>query len=258
MIGVPLIRTLEYLVPRGSLIAMLFAYMDESGTDSRSAAVTVGACVSRVDQWSRFVGPWQRRLKSAGIPYFHAAKLASKPLYGPLVKAIREHSMFSVAVRIDKKIYRAAVGEQFMSFYGGEYPIAAIAAQFYITNWAIEQNLGDVTYVIETGQPAWEHVAKIFSVMMNPKAHPLFRVERVIPGTKEKDPPLATADLIAHEASASYGKRKTLWLGRLERNGLVVHDLAGEQIERYSVEYARFRGIKRAARKRRIVKPERG
>ena len=51
---------------------MLFSMrLDETGTDGRSAHVTVGGAVAQIPQWDALEAAWARKLKPKGIDYFH-------------------------------------------------------------------------------------------------------------------------------------------------------------------------------------------
>jgi hypothetical protein len=49
----------------------LIAYIDESGTDGRSAVLIVGGLVALHDEWKRFCKNWQRVLNKHSAKYFH-------------------------------------------------------------------------------------------------------------------------------------------------------------------------------------------
>ena len=54
------------------LMAMLTAYLDESGTHDGARAVAIGCYVASLDRWERFSGQWLDVLRDEGIePPFH-------------------------------------------------------------------------------------------------------------------------------------------------------------------------------------------
>ena len=57
------------------LAAVLFAYLDESGTQQGATATVLGGLVGRVSDWTDISQRWRERLDIDGAQTFHATKL---------------------------------------------------------------------------------------------------------------------------------------------------------------------------------------
>ena len=49
------------------LVAVIEAYIDESGTDGRSPVICVGGYAGEHDEWTAFERAWEPTLRNAGI-----------------------------------------------------------------------------------------------------------------------------------------------------------------------------------------------
>lgn len=56
---------------RHKVIALLFGYFDESGTDGLHGHTVISGFVGTVASWRSLVAPWRAELERVGVPYFH-------------------------------------------------------------------------------------------------------------------------------------------------------------------------------------------
>ena len=52
-------------------MAIVVAYMDDSGTHRESPAIVVAGCVGLADHWDAFVPRWQSILRAFGVACHH-------------------------------------------------------------------------------------------------------------------------------------------------------------------------------------------
>jgi hypothetical protein len=100
------------------ILAVLIAYIDESGTHQGSKLLTIGSCVGLVEEWKSGEVQFKRADKYSGVP-FHAVDCAqggkkfrgmSKEkryrLYKKIVKVIDDHDIFGVASSASLEDYK--------------------------------------------------------------------------------------------------------------------------------------------------------
>ena len=92
-----------------SLMAMMTAYIDESGIHAGSPAVVIAGYISTVEKWECFQRAWSAELKNAGVGYLHMnefchsrgefagwSKESKDVLIKTLIQIVKDHVLFGV------------------------------------------------------------------------------------------------------------------------------------------------------------------
>ena len=151
---------------------MLTAYLDESGTDGRSAIVAVGGYVSTDDLWNKFRDEWQEFLNIEKIKIFHTTDLlALRGEFGDnnIWDRIRSESVSQRADKIIEKYVLFGVtaytniADCELIFplkdvnggrkkFSAEYLLSGTMVINLITSWAEENEYRDpIKFVFEDG-----------------------------------------------------------------------------------------------------------
>jgi hypothetical protein len=165
-------------------MAVLTAFLDESGTDDKLPVVTVAGFYGNKTQWKRFRRAWKPR--SAG---FHA--LNSSDRFPVLCDAIEAGKIKGIFITLGKDVYKRVATEHMKSFMGNPYALCS-----FICAMQICQEVNSPTsFVFEQGQPNLDFVKRILDDMMDSGEYCIASVT----GAKKADfIELHPADLISH------------------------------------------------------------
>jgi hypothetical protein len=73
------------------VVAVLQAYLDESGTHAQSPVVMIGGFVASADLWGLIETDWNGILANIGVPYFHASECeAGDGIYWSIPRELRD------------------------------------------------------------------------------------------------------------------------------------------------------------------------
>jgi hypothetical protein len=188
-------------------LAVLTAFLDESGTHAGCPAVTVAGFYGNKDQWELFRAVWGPH--SFG---FHAKDGASK--YAELFGAIEASGINGIYFPLDKAIYRQNSTPQMLSRAGNEYSMCAFQCVLSIC-----KEVGVPTaFVFEQGQPNLNFVLETLLYMLDSGGT---CISSITPAKKSDFIELHPADFVSHLASSSQRYLKFACTGRLS-DDLVV------------------------------------
>lgn len=187
-------------------MAVIRAFLDESGTNPETPVICVAGSYGKRDQWKKFKDVWKSH--SVG---FHALK--SSALFGTIVNAMDAAQIESILVSVSKETYKTYASSHFKTALGNAYSACALNCAAQICKY-IEPNKG--SFVLESGQPNLEFVQHILEYMMNSGE---WCISAVAKAKKEDFIELHCADFVSHICS-SHDK---LWMGRLFELGLLRH-----------------------------------
>lgn len=228
-------------------IAVIYAYLDESGTHKGSKILCVAGYAGNQSEWELFEKEWRLRLVDFGISCFHAKDPNCDPLRPYLAQAIEDRELMGVVCSVNPDVFDLNADNQFKSTLGNAYAACALMCGVEIGKWAQGNKLGSVSFVLEAGQPNTDFVSRVFNSMIE---DPTFGVAAVAVARKSEFVPLQTADFLSHVYSVS----DHYWLKFLMRSDRVLRaDMTLQQIDKTSKEikalFSRQRNLRRRERK---------
>ncbi|MGH9929633.1 MAG: hypothetical protein ACREA9_10485 [Pyrinomonadaceae bacterium] len=160
------------------LMAMLTGYFDESGTDGKSAAVTMGGYVSTRRLWMKFERQWERMLKKHGISELHMTDLNAfrrefadrdkwekiRPsLLNKARRIIHDNTLFGLCAVVSIRDYKALSLDNkpgtSRALYAKLYDLCGTQCVIGVARWArrakVKQNL--IEYVFERPPKGMRH-----------------------------------------------------------------------------------------------------
>ena len=137
-----------------AVVQPLDAFLDESGTHSGAAILSVGACVGTHKQWRSFLKLWKE-------PHFHSREQSSGPLKPMLLQAITESRLHCFVAFIEPKDYRRDAGVRLKAGLGNAYAACLVSCVVAICRSAKKP----VAFAIEDGQPNSEWVRRVVQGM---------------------------------------------------------------------------------------------
>lgn len=181
------------LCQRSDCIAVLKAYIDESGMDGRGPELIVACAIADQPKWACLAADWHQW--SAG---FHAQTASQSrrerlaEIAGALIDSI-------VVVSLRDADYKKHVSHDVRSFVGGIYTYGLIstmnAALFHTAHSG-----SDVAYFIEPGARGYSNAFRIIADLYAfEDARKALRIGSFGPANSLADLPLHVADLAAHE-----------------------------------------------------------
>ena len=200
--------------PGQRFIAVIEAYLDESGTDATAPIVGVGGFFGSHQQWSIFLDRWEPVLLGNK---FHAKD--STRMFPILVDAIKKAKLEGILVTVAKDIYKKTATPQMKSVIGNEYSVCAFQCALQICD---EVDNCPTSFVIERGQPNEDFVKRILESFIGDHK---YHVAAVATAAKEDFVQLHTGDFLSHIAST----HDILWMKRLFNAGRLKHLHVTEQ-----------------------------
>jgi len=209
------------------LIAVLTAYIDESGTHTQSPIMGLGGFVSDTGRWESFERRWQNFLDWAGIPFFHMTDFENrKQIYEGwsdekrltaikrICKIIRQSALFGFQSAIVKRDYEA-LSDSDRRLIGDEYTLCANQCGQFVAEWQRKTGRDEpVAYVFEAGAPGANILHRVFTnTLNNEKLRKKFQLLSIRFERKHDFKPLQAADIMAYEAPKQTARR----IGLVER-----------------------------------------
>ena len=188
------------------VVAVLTAFLDESGTHDKGVCVTVAGFYGNDDQWKMFREFWKP--DSDG---FHALNSTSR--FSKLCEVIEASKIHGIFTTIWKANYRELATEQMRSSIGNPYAVCAFLCAMQICE---EVNNELISIVYEQGQPNFEFVKRILDAMSDAGD---CSIGSVTSAKKSDYIELHAADFVSH-CSSSHEKPP---LQRLFDAGLLKH-----------------------------------
>lgn len=201
------------------LMAMLYAYFDESGTHAGSKVIAIAGWLAPESMWIKFQREWKRVLDSKGIEYFHmneyehgdpGVKPEPQPPYNwdkaeritflrRLIDIVRNRTQFSVSFATDTSDYPALAARVVAP--PSAYAWCATRCLKGIVQWCEYQGHAEpIAYVFEDGAGHNGELEKLRDdIMGSAELKAYYRMGSLGFADKETLNPLQAADMLAYE-----------------------------------------------------------
>jgi hypothetical protein len=212
-------------------LAVLTAFLDESGTHAGCPVVTVAGFYGNAEQWAAFRSAWEPH--SSG---FHAKDCEVR--FPKLVEAIIASKINGMCITLGKQTYRKNATKQMLSRAGNEYAMCAFQCVLTICREVVSPT----AFVLEHGQPNLEFVLKTLLYMLDAGDA---CISSVTPAKKTDFIELHPADFVSHLASSNdeAGLQKLFKAHRLKHG-----HIQGKSLDEVSLELGK--NIAQAKRER--------
>lgn len=237
-------RSIFPITAEEKIMAMLTAYLDESGKDGRSPILAIGGYISTQDKWEAFQTEWETFRIQTGIDIFHATDLIGG--YGNFSKRkgwnedraqaalsefdalIRKHTLFGAVTFINiakcEEVWKLGVRgpKTVREKFEVEYAMTGMLVILAFTQWAeINAFKEPIRFVFETGVKGRGHIKDAVDFATKGKTANAAR-EYLIGGVsferKPGIPQLYTADRLVNAACKAIN-------GARENDTSVIDDL---------------------------------
>lgn len=229
-------------------LAMIRAYLDESGTHKGSSLTVVAGWVGLSDAWKSFTKEWNGILKKSGTPYFHAKDPKCEPLKGPLAHSIAKRKLLGVAWALAPSDFKENTSDQFKTALGNPYSTCAYLCTIMITRIAKRYSYESIALVFESGQRNEGFIHETFSAIMaepnvDHRISSLSFLDKKEPGAV----PLQAADFLAHAISTN----EQQWISYFKKRGQLFPPvkMPPEKIRETSIKIKRIMNERRRLRK---------
>jgi hypothetical protein len=196
---------LEFFSEEGRRVAVLHAFLDESGTHPETPVLSVAGFYGSGNQWRAFRKLWKPF--SAG---FHAKDSSSR--FPQLCHAIERSKINGLLVTISKEKYRTYATSHLKTVAGNPYSTCALSCALKICETVSPRR---VSFFIEQGQPNVDFVRSTLKGLIASD----WKVASVAVVKKNDFIELHTADFVSHIASS----RDSPWLNRLFDSDRLLH-----------------------------------
>jgi hypothetical protein len=193
-------------------MAMLAAYLDDSGTHGGSPLAVVGGAVGTLAEWIKFSKLWKRELRRHNLEFFRMADFVSgygayrgwgdskkRNLLSALVSLIKRHSRLLIGNAVFPSDFAAAYAQHPTPCIKDAYHFCAVMTLPMIGYWEVRS--GPVALIFESGNKLLDEyfrlVQKDFS---NDVARDAYGIGSITLGNKRDMPPLQAADIVAYGA----------------------------------------------------------
>jgi hypothetical protein len=232
---------------------MIKAAVDESGTHSRRALLSVAFCLATSTQWKHFEREWSAaRVLPFGVKHYHAKDRRCDRLTSQMIPLLSRRMSHILAITLREEDYRESASARLLGFVGGGYAMAMQFGIYQVHKWLWRQDQR-VAYVLESGHKGEGAVQRVLSVVAN--SPNLRRRARYVSHTwlPKGEPILDPADLVSHEVSTAGGEitDRLRILGKL----LTVHHVSHEAID--TATEAIEEGFRRDRHARQVAKRNR-
>jgi hypothetical protein len=218
------------------LVAVIQAFLDESGTNLETPVLSVAGFYGTQDQWKLFKQHWNPK---ADGKEFHAKDSSKK--FPALCEAIEISEIDGILVTIGKETYKKFAGEHFKSSMGNCYAVCSFVCALAICDRIGSQRL---SIVLEQGQPNIDFVKRMLEFMMYKD---FACIAAVATARKSDFIELHAGDFASHLGSTN----DKPWMQRLfDSKRLAMTYINQEHIVRTSATVKSLIRLARAARRR--------
>ena len=203
------------------IVAVLYAYLDETGLNQNARSVTVAGLVAPIEQWVGIQSKWSERMRQSGISTFHAQpcrgghkKYKSMPeserhkLYEDLALILAEYQPQAVAGSVNRRAWDLVKkGQIFSDRYPSAYSFCFDLCLSGIQNICDEMNREVI--IIYAINEQYLQRAKLVAEVYEASQRYLKCVKVCRPNTPSVAVPLQAADMLAYEVYHYHQNVKT-------------------------------------------------
>lgn len=194
-------------------MAILAAYLDDSGTHKGSPLVSVAGAVGSVSQWIKFSRRWRRQLRQWNLEFFRMADFVSSrgPYEGwdeprkhhvlsRLVQTIKDYARFLVGNAVYSRDFDEAFAKYPNSCIKDAYHFCAVLTLPAVGYWKMESKRREpVALIFESGNKLLDQYFRLVQRdFLDDRAREAYGIGSVTVGDKKEMPPLQAADIIAY------------------------------------------------------------
>ena len=228
--GESLLRLLGGEGRRG--VAVMQAFLDESGTNPETPVLAVAGCYGEEEQWREFRHYWTPYSKS-----FHAKDCS--PRFSQLAGAMKTSGIKAVLMSVGKDTYKKFATAHLQTAVGNAYSCCTLLCAGRIGACVPKKT----AFVLEAGQPNLGAVKNVLEALLDSGE---CWVGSVASAKKSDFIELQTADFVSHICS-SYDKP---WMGTLFELDILEHaHLTRETLEEASLKVTALFQVKKALRR---------
>jgi hypothetical protein len=196
---------------RYKAVAVLYAYLDESGTHADSPLVMIGGFVARQPLWAALEPDWQERLDNQGVPYFHASHCEAgggifsdvpeprrNALFAGLAEVIAEHKPVGISVAVRREIWDT-LHPDWKKHFPDPYHLCFEFCMQQLAKWTVIENDGEPISLMFAKHQRYEGAARQLYSYYQGNERWSERVVSLAFGEPQKIVALQTADLIVYK-----------------------------------------------------------
>jgi hypothetical protein len=217
-------------------MALLTAYLDESGTHADSSVVIVGGALAKRSSWLSLTPQWNAVLKRAGVPECHASPFNSskgpflgwdrdrkKDLVIKLTRVMNKELSLIIAHGVRVEDFNA-IKRDFPDVQLTAYQLCAEKCVAAITNWAQRlKRIAPVAIIFEAGQNLETQTMQTYKeAMQYAWLQEKYKIESVSIWPKKDVPSLQVADFVAYEAYKYHTTQRSEMLENLRPSLRVI------------------------------------
>lgn len=204
-------------------LAVLRAYLDESGTHDGAPLVVVGGFVADGLTWKSLTKEWRKKLHDTGMSVFHANDPECDYLREPFAKAILSRNLTGVAYSISREVYKQYASGKLQSQIGDAYAACAFVCAKEIGKLAKERNVGPVYIFYEAGRPNIDFIISILNAIV--VEYPEWGICGAASAIKKTVIQLQTADFLSHIIGTNDSQWIEYFTGAFEHGRLDIQGL---------------------------------
>lgn len=196
---------------RHKAVAVLYAYLDESGIHDESPVILIGGFVAKQPLWAALEPDWQQRLENQGLTYFHAADCEAgrgvfsdldRPrrdaLFVGLAEVIAQHKPVAIGCALKREHWKA-VDPSWRKYFPDPYHMCFEFCMQQLANWTNAENDGEPIALMFAKHDSYESAARqVYAFYEGDKKWAKSFVSLAF-GEPKKIVALQTADLIVYE-----------------------------------------------------------
>jgi hypothetical protein len=203
-------------------VAVIEAYLDESGTHAQTSHLSVGGFCGTQDQWKKYLKKWGNR-------QFHAH--STPELKSRLFQAIQSGLLDGYVCSVNKKLYAQYATEHWKTGIGNGYA----ACTFCVASAIVQNTTDQVVFSVEDGQPNSDWIRRILEYMWHGDPQCVGRIASVALVQKNAFKQMYSADFLSH----AWSTFDPIWTKKFWDTGRVMEmNINAENIQKMCSDLA--------------------
>lgn len=222
----------------GRFMALLSAYLDDSGTHRGSKMVVLAGMLADQSAWERLTDGWQSVLAEYELPFFHMSKWSNRArpfdtwtddqrrdCLNRLLILIQSCVAKSVGVGIPNALFESCTTESDRSYWGGPYGLAAylLLTDMADSVQALSVERSSVRCILESGTLGSTQILAIYQKLRASNGNGWrWIVDSLSFEDKRQFLPLQAADVLAYELYRYLPKPRSAKMARYPLRELAI------------------------------------